>query len=90
MWLAEAAAFAAATPAEEALVADISGGQRRGTAFGFYTAAAGLGAVVGPLVGGYLYDAFAAQWAFYANALLLGLGAVLLLLLIREPDRPVS
>ena len=40
------------------------------------------------LVGGYLYDTFAAQWAFRANALLLGLGAVLLLLLIREPGKP--
>jgi DHA1 family multidrug resistance protein-like MFS transporter len=87
LWLAEAAAFAAAVPAEEALVADISGGQGRGTAFGFYTAAAGLGAVLGPLIGGFIYDHFAPEWAFRANALLLASGAVLYLLLIREPSR---
>jgi len=45
LWMAEAAAFAAAVPAEEALVVDLAGGSRRGTAFGYYTAAAGLGAV---------------------------------------------
>ena len=87
IWLAEAAAFAAATPAEEALVADISGGDQQGTTFGYYTAAASLGAVIGPLLGGFMYDTFAAEWAFRTNALLLALGAALVLLLIREPAR---
>jgi len=88
LWVLEAAAFAAATPAEEALVVEIAGADRRGTAFGYYTAAAGLGAVVGPLLGGWIYDTFTATWAFRANALMLGLGAALILLLIREPRRP--
>jgi MFS transporter, DHA1 family, multidrug resistance protein len=87
LWVLEAAAFAAATPAEEALVADLAGADRRGTAFGYYTAAAGLGAVVGPLLGGWIYDTFTAAWAFRANALMLGLGAALILILIREPHR---
>jgi DHA1 family multidrug resistance protein-like MFS transporter len=87
LWVLEAAAFAAAVPAEEALVVDIAGADRRGTAFGYYTAAAGLGAVVGPLLGGWIYDTFTASWAFRANALMLGVGAALILLLIREPHR---
>lgn len=87
LWVLEAAVFAAATPAEEALVVDIAGADRRGTAFGYYTAAAGLGAVIGPLLGGWIYDTFAAAWAFRANALLLGVGAVLILMLVREPRR---
>jgi MFS transporter, DHA1 family, multidrug resistance protein len=85
MLVFEAAAFAAATPAEEALVVDIAGGERQGTAMGYYTAAAGLGGVIGPLVGGWLYDRFAALGAFGASALLMALGAVLILLFLREP-----
>jgi len=87
LWVLEAAAFAAAVPAEEALVVDIAGADRRGTAFGYYTAAAGLGAVVGPLLGGWIYDTFTASWAFRVNALMLGVGAAFILLLIREPHR---
>jgi len=90
LWVVEAAAFSAATPAEEALVVDVSGGERRGTAFGYYTAAAGLGGVIGPLIGGLLYDRFAAVWAFRANALLMLLGAALIVLLVREPLRPAA
>ena len=87
LWVFEAAAFAAATPAEEALVVDISGDERQGTALGYYTAAAGLGGVIGPLMGGWLYDRFAALGAFGASALMMALGAVLILLFVREPAR---
>ncbi|MCX6033341.1 MAG: MFS transporter [Chloroflexi bacterium] len=65
------------------------GAAQRGTAFGHYTAAASLGAVIGPLLGGWIYDTYTAVWAFRANALMLGLGAVLILLVVRpggEPD----
>ena len=85
LWVLEAAAFAAATPAEEALVVDLSGDERQGTAMGYYTAAAGLGGVIGPLMGGWLYDRFAALGAFGISALLMVLGAVLVLLFVREP-----
>ncbi len=87
LWVIEAAAFAAATPAEGALVVDISGDERQGTALGYYTAAAGLGGVIGPLMGGWLYDRFAALGAFGISALLMVLGAVLVLLFVREPSR---
>ena len=87
LWVIEAAAFAAATPAEEALVVDLAGGERQGTALGYYTAAAALGGVIGPLLGGWLYDRFAALGAFGISALLLVLGAVLILVFMREPSR---
>ncbi len=86
LWVVEAAAFAAATPAEEALVVDLAGGERQGTALGYYTAAAALGGVIGPLLGGWLYDRFAAVGAFGTSALLMALGAVLILLFVREPS----
>ena len=87
LWAFEAAAFAAAIPAEEALVVDISGGERLGVALGFFTAAAGLGAVIGPLLGGWLFDRFSAMSVFGTAALLMALGAGLILLLVREPSR---
>jgi len=86
LWVFEAAAFAAAIPAEEALVVDLSGEDQQGTALGFYTAAAGLGGVIGPLLGGWLYDRFAALGAFGISALLMALGAGLIFLLVREPS----
>ncbi|MBK8050898.1 MAG: MFS transporter [Anaerolineales bacterium] len=86
LWVFEAAAFAAAAPAEEALVVDLSDEDRQGTALGFYTAAAGLGGVIGPLLGGWLYDRFAAVGAFGISALLMVAGAGLIFLLVREPS----
>jgi MFS family permease len=88
LWVCEAAAFAAAIPAEEALVVDVSGAASMGVTLGFYTAAAGLGAVTGPLLGGWLYDRFGAMSAFGAAGLLMALGAGLIFLSVREPVKP--
>ncbi len=87
LWVFEAAAFAAAAPAEEALVVDFADEEHQGRALGFYTAAAGLGGVIGPLLGGWLYDRFAAVGAFGISALLMAVGAGLIFLLVREPAR---
>jgi MFS family permease len=85
LWVFEAAAFAAAVPAEEALVVDLSNEDHQGTALGFFTAAAGLGGVIGPLLGGWLYERFAAWGAFGSSAVLMVIGAGLIFLLVREP-----
>lgn len=85
LWASEAAAFSAATPAEQALVADISGGDKRGTAFGVYTFALSMGQVLGPLLGGQLYVNIAPSAPFYANTIVLWLGALMVMLLIRDP-----
>jgi predicted MFS family arabinose efflux permease len=54
---------------------------------GFYTAAAGLGGVIGPLLRGWLFDRLVAMSGFGTAALLKALGAVLILLSVREPPR---
>jgi len=87
VWVLEAAAFAAAVPAEEALVVDLAGNQKLGMTMGLYTAAAGLGAVIGPLLGGWLYDHIGALSVFGTAALLLALGAGSILLFVREPSK---
>jgi DHA1 family multidrug resistance protein-like MFS transporter len=88
LWVLEAAAFAAAVPAEEALVVDLAGNEKLGMTMGLYTAAAGLGAVIGPLLGGWLFERFNALSVFGTAALLLALGAGSIVLFVREPSKP--
>ncbi len=83
-WAVEAVCFSAATPAQEALVADHSGAEARGTGYGLYTLASGLGATIGPVLGGWVYDAGGHAMPFYLNAGILVVGALLVLALVRE------
>lgn len=87
LWAVLALCFAAGDPAEQALVADLTGGDQRGRAYGFYALAADLGATIGPFGGAWLYVALGPASPFYANALLLAGCAVVLALFLREPDR---
>lgn len=84
LWAVEATCLTAAMPAQEALVADLVGHGSRGTAYGLYTFTAGLGAAAGPLIGGWLYDAWSPACPFYLNAVVLLLGACLVALLIKD------
>lgn len=85
MWISEAVGFSAATPAEQALVADLSGEKSRGRSFGLYTSAQSLGQVIGPTLGGSLYESVSHSAPFYFNTVVLWLGAAILVLLIRDP-----
>ena len=78
LWAVQALSYAAGDPAEQALVAELTGGDQLGKAYGLYATAAGLGAAFGPLVGGWLYDTSGAQAPFYVNAVILALCAVVL------------
>ncbi|MFT5610180.1 MAG: MFS family permease [Arenicella sp.] len=53
-----------ASPTEDALVADMAPADLRGTVLGAKEAAAGIGAAMGPLVGGYIYEYWAQEMAF--------------------------
>jgi DHA1 family multidrug resistance protein-like MFS transporter len=90
LWVSEAVAFSAATPAEQALVADLSGDRNRGKSFGLYTSALSVGQVVGPTLSGILYDSIAHSAPFYFNTVVVWLGAAIMLLFIQDPRRPVS
>ena len=87
LWALLAVCFAAGDPAEQALVADLTGHERRGRAYGFYTMAADLGATIGPFGGAWLYQHLGASTPFYANGVLLALCALLLALCLRLPPR---
>jgi MFS transporter, DHA1 family, multidrug resistance protein len=85
LWAVLALAYAAGDPAEQALVADLTGRDQRGRAFGIYTLAAGLGATIGPLVGGWLYDSFGKGTPFYATAVVLAVNLVILAIWLKVP-----
>jgi MFS family permease len=82
----EAVCYSAAVPAEQALVADMMGGNRRGTGFGMYTSAVTAGRALGPLIMGALYN-FNASGPFIANAVILIFGAALVWFALKDPTR---
>lgn len=82
----EAVCYAAAVPAEQALVADMLGSHQRGIGFGMYTLAQSVGQVIGPVIMGALYDVNHSG-PFLANAFILLLGSVLVWTLLTEPQR---
>ena len=91
LWVLEAIGLSAASPAQAALVADLAGQDVRGRGYGLYMFASGLGFTLGPVIGGWLYDAGGHALPFYANGLILFLGAGLVLwLLRRSPPAPVA
>ena len=65
-----------ATPAQKALVGDLTHRDNWGKAYGLYTFASSLGSAVGPLLGGLLYDAVDHAMPFYVNGVLLLVCAV--------------
>lgn len=85
LWSIETVGYCASVPAERAFVADIAGKDVRGASYGLYTFAYFLGAVIGPISGGWLYDRLSPASPFYLNAIILFLGAVMVMLLLREP-----
>ncbi len=79
-YLLFAAGWAMASPAEDALVVDLSDDANRGRVMGVKEAAGGAGAALGPLVGGWVYEYVAVEAAFVLNGLLLLVAAALALL----------
>jgi MFS family permease len=89
-WTAEAVGFSAATPAEQALVADLSDAKTRGRSFSVYTTALSIGQVIGPTLGGFLARDVALSAPFYFNTIVLCAGAAIMMWFINEPQRHVS
>ena len=89
-WTAEAIGFSAATPAEQALLADLSDEKTRGRSFGVYTTALSIGQVVGPTLGGLLARDIALSAPFYFNTIVLWTGAGIMMWFIHEPRRHVA
>jgi MFS family permease len=85
LWSVLALCFAAGDPAEQALVADLTGGEQRGRAYGLYVIASDIGAALGPLCGGWLYDTIDASAPFIANGVILALCGLILFFFLQIP-----
>jgi MFS family permease len=72
---------------EKALLADMVPAEQRGSAFGWYHCAIGIGALPASLLFGWLWQQFGAAAAFDLGAGLAGLAALLLWLLVPAPKR---
>lgn len=68
-----------------ALVADMVGTEKRGTAYGLYHGVVGLAALPAALIVGWLWQAVSPQAAFLFAASLMGLATLSLLTLLQEP-----
>jgi MFS family permease len=86
LWALQALCYAAGDPAEQALVADLTGGDQRGRAYGLYAMAADLGATVGPVGGAWLYQIVGPRAPFFVNGIALALCAGVLGVWLRVPS----
>lgn len=84
LWAIEAVCFAASGPASQALITDLTEEHQRGRVFGAFALSGGLGAVLGPLAGGWLYDTANQSAPFIANSAALVVGALVLGLFLKE------
>jgi DHA1 family multidrug resistance protein-like MFS transporter len=87
LWSVLALCFAAGDPAEQALVAELTGSDQHGQAYGFYVMAADIGAALGPLGGGWLYDNFNPASPFVANGVILAICGLILFFFLQIPKR---
>jgi MFS family permease len=85
LWSVETIGYTISIPAERAFVADVAGKDIRGTSYGLYTFSFFLGSILGPLVGGWLYDHVGQATPFYLNTVVLVIGALLVWLVLEEP-----
>ena len=90
LWVAGAYTISAigwsmANPAEDALLSDLAPAAQRGQMFGYKEAAFSLGAALGPLTGGAIYEYVQPSMAFVANGAVLAIAALLTWIWFRSP-----
>src|SRR5437588_9558086 len=76
------------TPVSLAMMMAVFPRQKRGAAIGVWGAVGGMGTAVGPLIGGFLIQAFVWRWIFVVNLPICAVGIVLTLLFVPETRDP--
>lgn len=94
-WLVVAAAlmglgYTISSPAWHALVSELAPPGRVGLAMGAAQTAEGIGLVLGPLLGGVLWDTVGVRAPFVATAMVLTLGTTILLVAIRRVAQVIA
>jgi MFS family permease len=88
LFLAYGVFFGLTEGTERAMVADLVGRERRGTAFGWYNLAIGIGALPASLLFGLVWDRFGPARAFAVGAALAFAAAMVLLMVAAPARRP--
>jgi hypothetical protein len=70
LWTLKTLGLAAAIPPQKALISDLTEHAQRGTGYGLSTFAASLGAAVGPLLGGWVYDSVGHVTPFFLTGII--------------------
>jgi len=83
----EGAAWVTMGAATTAYIADTISTEKRGWAMGVYQQTMSVGWMIGPAFGGFLSDIIGSRMTFLLGAILVGIGFVLVLLLVKEPQR---
>jgi MFS family permease len=79
-----AALWAISGPAVTAIFADLAGIERRGRSYGLFALVGSLGFVLGPIIGGILYDATAHSVPFFVNGCVLVMCSVWVRVFLRK------
>ena len=74
---------------EKAFVADLVPATRRGTAFGWFNAALGIGVLPASVIFGVVWERAGAEVAFLMGASVAAVAMLLFVLLVAPPRRPV-
>jgi len=84
MRTAQGVGLALTIPTSLSLMSRLTEKKTRGSAMGVYTTLRLIGFSLGPVLGGYLHDHFGFNAAFYAGALAIGVGFLVVLFLVHE------
>jgi len=83
----EGAAWVAIGATATAYIADIVAQENRGWAMGVYQQTVSIGWMIGPAFGGFLFDLIGSRHTFLLGAILVIIGFLLVLMLVKEPQR---
>lgn len=78
--------WAFSDPATQALLSDIVDENKRGKIFGLYTTVAGIAMILGPSVGGAVYELYGGEFSFAVCGVLSLAASAILLAMIKEPS----
>ena len=90
LYTLSAVGWSLSIPAEAALVGDLTDGEQLGKGYGMYQFAGSLGAMIGYLVGGWVYDAIGPASSFHVAGMILLVSAAGVMVTLRALPQQVK